>query len=105
VNNLCTTISVSVTTLLTTTGAFQYENFDSGHFSVEASGSPAQLTWYTSHDGTTYRPAYDEAGTTAITQSVTKARSYAIPSALAGAKWLKAVDSTAACTLNLVLKG
>ena len=97
----CVVLEITVTDTLATSEAIQYENFDVGEFYV--TGSPTTLAWYTSHDGVTYGVAYNEAGTTAVTQTAANTLSYPIPAALAGARWIKA-EGVAACTLNVVLK-
>ena len=97
----CTVLDVAVTDSATTTGVIQYENFNLGMMCIESTASPTTLTWYASHDGTTYQPAYSSSG--ALEQTVDKDRAYPIPEELAGARWIKAVGN-AACTLHVVLK-
>jgi len=97
----CTVLEVSAGESLATSEGIQYENFGAGHFRVTSDGTVGTLTWYSSHDGTTYVPAHNS--TDAITQSVTKNQSYPIPSDLSGAMWIKVVADVAS-TLNVVLK-
>lgn len=65
--------------------------------------SVTSLTWYVAEKaGGTYVAAYDEDGT-AITQTVSHTKAYAIPSALFGAVAVKIVTN-AAGTLAVTLK-
>jgi hypothetical protein len=81
---------VTLTASLATTPDIGYADFAGGMVHVPTGSSITSLTWYTSHDGTTYIAAQDSTGV-AVTQTVAAAKSYPIPDALFGAGKLKCV--------------
>ena len=77
---------------------------DGGRFQVPSGSSITSITWYDAPEvGGAYVAAYDEFGV-AITQTVSDAKSYEIPTSLAGSAAIKAVGD-AAGTIVVYAKG
>lgn len=81
-----------------------YSDRAGGRFQVPSGSSITSITWYDAPKvGGAYVAAYDEFGV-AITQTVSAAKSYEIPIALAGSAAIKAVGD-AAGTIVVYAKG
>lgn len=101
----CAITEVAVTTSAATTGKFDYRNFAGGQVYVPANSSLTTLTWRGSHDGVTYLPVQDGAGT-AVASTVTPSTTGCcclIPASCFACAFLKAVGN-AAGTIYLSLK-
>jgi hypothetical protein len=83
-----------------------FGSYSGGFIFTESDSGITTITWYVAEKpGGTYLVAYDE-DSVAITQTVTTSRAYAIPSALFGARAVKAVASAGtADTVMVCLKG
>lgn len=113
---LMTIPSLSLTTALGTTPEIPYEEFSQGSIAIPTGSSITTLTWFgavrqSDQPGTsaeqmpatqTFLAAQDSTGTP-VTQTVSAAKSYPIPVALAGFAALKCVVN-AAGTVDLSLK-
>lgn len=83
---------ITVGTTAGASGVIDLQLFDGGHYQV-ASGSVAEITWYASPDGSTYKPAYFEGSP--VKQTVNTTNDFEIPTGLNGRRYLKAVgDAT-----------
>lgn len=101
--NYSASFSVSLNTAIGTTAEFSYGDFRDGFVIVPTGSSVTSLTyWVSGSSGGTYIAAHDASGT-AITQTVAGAKAYALPAALAGARWVKIV-SNAAGTVTITAK-
>jgi hypothetical protein len=98
-----THFSVDITASLATTPAIPYEEFCFGFFSVAAGSAVVTITWYGSHDGTTFVAMYDD-DNVALTTTVAADRAYRFPVELAGCTEVKAVGNDTG-TLKINLKG
>jgi hypothetical protein len=75
-----------------------------GRFQVPTGSDITTITWYDApKPGGTYVAAYDSAGN-AVTQTVSAAKSYQIPTALEGAGAIKAVGNNEG-TIAVYMKG
>lgn len=96
--------TVTVDSTLADAEEICYTDQAGGRFHVPTGSSITSITWYdATTSGGTFRASYDEYGS-AVTQTVSAAKSYAIPAALAGAAFLKAVGD-ADGTIDVTLKG
>lgn len=95
-------LSVAVDTVLADADAVQIENFDGGRIYVPTGSAITSITWYDSHDGTTYIASYD-GDNVAITTTVAAARSYPIPPDLNAARYFKMVGD-ADGTVHVIMK-
>jgi hypothetical protein len=97
------TATITVTATLATCEVIPYGDKVGGRFHVSTTAATT-LTWYDALTETgTFLASLDQYSA-AITQTIADGGSYEIPTALAGARYLKAVgDDTA--TLTMVLKG
>lgn len=95
-------VKVTLTASATTTPAIPFQKAIAGTIHIPTGSSITSLTWHTGYTAppvastpeaaTVFVAAYDSAATpAAVTQTVAAARSYPIPTALAGARWLKCV--------------
>lgn len=90
-------VDVAVTTSVATCTEIPFGSYGGGivFIPTTAGASVTSLTWYVAEKmGGTYLAAYDEDGV-AVTQTVAHTKAYAIPSALFGARALKAVANAA----------
>ena len=103
-SNTITSITAGVTAAAST--EIMFGSYAGGIVFLPAGVGVTTITWYVAEKpGGTYLAAYDEDGT-AVTQTVSHTKAYAIPSSLYGARALKAVASAGtASTLMLSLKG
>lgn len=110
-------LGLSLNTAIGTTPEIPFEAFSGGTIHIPTGSSITTLTWYTAPFQTgrpqnapglsasqtqTFQPAKDSSGT-AVTQTVTAANSFPIPTALFGAGSLKCVVN-AAGTVDICLK-
>lgn len=96
--------TVTVATAVASSEEIKYGGFAFGEIYIPTGSSITSLTWYTaSENGGTYMAAYDEDGV-AVTQTVSAAKAYPIPTALAGCKAIKA-EGDAAGVMDVVMKG
>lgn len=97
---------VSVTDSIATCDEIPFGSYGGGHVVIPttAGASVTSLTWYVSDkSGGTFLPLYDEDGV-AVAQTVSHTKTYAIPSAVFGARFVK-ILANAAGTLILTVKG
>ena len=95
---------VAVTDTLATCAAIPFESCVGGMYQVPVGSSVTSLTWHVQvRDGGSFIPAYDEDGA-AVVQTVVHTRAYPIPSALYGAKALKAVAGGANGVIHVLTK-
>lgn len=96
------TQEVSLTASLATTEAIRFSDFAGGVIYLPA--GITSLTWYASHDGTTYVQLNDKTNTGAADpSSVTAERAYPFPDEAYGAMFLKIVANNTG-TANVSLK-
>lgn len=97
-------LTASLTTAIGTTEAIDIAGAASGSIGVPTGSSITSLTYWVSHDGTTYIPLYAVDNSAAVTQTVAQTRAYPIRSEAFGAKFLKIV-ADAAGSVYVSLKG
>ena len=103
----CTIVTATADTAVAASTVIPFGNFAGGQVFVPTGSSITALTWYGSHDGTTFLPIEDGAGnavTSIFSSSAAAAKSCLIPAACFGCAFLKAVASGAAGTIYLSLK-
>lgn len=99
-----TVISVTVDTTAAACEEIIFGSYAGAILFIPTGSSVTSLTWYVAEKpGGTYLAANDEDGV-AVTQTVAAAKAYALPSALYGARALKAV-SDAAGSFAISMKG
>jgi hypothetical protein len=97
--------TVSLTDAIATTEEIKFSNYTGGFVCLPtvSAASITSLTWWVADKpGGTFRAAYDEDGT-AIVQTVSHSKAYAIPAAIFGAMAAKIVVN-AAGTVAITLK-
>ena len=98
--------AVALTTSSATTPTISYEKANSGTIHIPTGSTITTLTWYSGYtapatstaaeSATVFVAAYDSAGTpAAVTQTVSAAKSYPIPAALAGCRFLRVTGDAA----------
>ena len=86
--------SVAVGTSVANSDEISYGEFSCGEVHIPAGSSITTLTWHVAQEaGGTYLPAQDATG--AVAQTVAHTKSFPIPEALKGARFLKAVGNAA----------
>jgi hypothetical protein len=95
--------NLDVGSTLAASDAIIYGDFERGMVHIPSGSSLTTLTWYSSiSEAGVYLAAYTESNS-AITTTVAAGRSYPIPEALAGARFLK-ITGNAAGVVGVTLK-
>lgn len=95
---------VSLTNSIDTTETINISGMASGTVGVPTGSSVTSLTYWVSHDGTTYIPLYAVDNSAAVTQTVAQTRAYPIRSEAFGARFLRIV-ANASGDVYVSLKG
>ena len=97
-------LTAALTDAIGTTEAIDIAGAASGSVGVPTGSSITSLTYWVSHDGTTYIPLYTVDNAAAVTQTVAQTRAYPLRSEAFGAKFMKIVVN-AAGSVYVSLKG
>lgn len=95
--------SVSLTTSASTSPTLRVGQYAEGVIIIPTGSSITDLTFYASHDDSTYVPLYDASKTAVAQTTLTAGRAYEIPSAAMSCHYLRVV-ANAAGTVHLTLK-
>ena len=77
--------------------------FSTGFVIVENSGTDVTITWYVSHKKGGDYFAYTDGAGSPVTTTIVKNEAVPLPTALAGAHWVKAIGNAGGSILNITL--